>query len=142
LLKTQRFLCTPTFLQGYNGKDLPLIQQDKVCWQNHLLGGWTIQQWRSNIDDCSPTAVEFNLCPGDDEGTRPFSALSHVFSYFSGNAGPYGAALLNVSQEFQQPFKFESRSIAIAGRTTIMEVKCVSAICCAYVIVSLLCTYF
>jgi hypothetical protein len=54
--------------QGYNGKALDALQQDKVCWQNHLLGGWTVQQWRSNIDDCTPTAVEFNLCPGDDEG--------------------------------------------------------------------------
>jgi hypothetical protein len=40
-----------------------------VNWQNHLLGGWTVQQWRSKIDDCSPTAVQFNLCPGDEEGS-------------------------------------------------------------------------
>jgi hypothetical protein len=41
-----------------------------VNWQNHLLGGWTVQQWRSKVDDCTPTSVEFNLCPGDDEGAK------------------------------------------------------------------------
>ena len=65
--------------QGYNGKDLEPLQQDKVCWQNHLLGGWTVQQWRSNIDDCNPTAVEFNLCPGDDEGCIQTSELRLLF---------------------------------------------------------------
>jgi hypothetical protein len=65
--------------QGYNGKDLPPLQQDKVCWQNHLLGGWTVQQTRSNIEDCSPTAVEFKLCPGDLEGcTQNFKQI-HLF---------------------------------------------------------------
>jgi hypothetical protein len=65
--------------QGYNGKNLDALQQDKVCWQNHLLGGWTVQQWRSNIDDCNPTAVEFNLCPGDDEGCIQSSELRLLF---------------------------------------------------------------
>ncbi len=81
------FVCELTLVQAYNGKDLPLIQQDKVCWQNHLLGGWTIQQWRSNIRDCSPTAVEFNLCPDDAEGTPPLSLLPHFSNIFQATQG-------------------------------------------------------
>ena len=57
--------------QGYNDKPLELMQQDKVSWENKLLGGWTVQQWRSGIKDCLPTSVEFNICPGDEAGKMP-----------------------------------------------------------------------
>lgn len=92
LSNAQQFVYELTRVQGYNGKDLPLIQQDKVCWQNHLLGGWTIQQWRSKVEDCTPTSVEFNLCPADDEGTRPLSLsphFSHTFQAMQGHMVPH-----------------------------------------------------
>ena len=68
---------TSRLSQGYNDKPLEPLQQDKVCWENKLLGGWTVQQWRSNIDDCTPTSVELNICPGDDSG-NPHAATRKI----------------------------------------------------------------
>jgi len=93
--------------KGYNDKPLEPLQQDKVCWENKLLGGWTVQQWRSNIDDCTPTSVEFNICPGDDSGA---------------DVGPYGAALVfNQTVENASPFKFANRDVVVNGRTVAFQ---------------------
>jgi hypothetical protein len=91
---------------GYNGQDLPNIQMNKTNWQNHLLGGWTLQQWRSVVADCSPISVNFRLCPGDRVG----------------DVGPYGGALVkDLASNLQAPFKFSKKIVVAAGRTSSAE---------------------
>jgi hypothetical protein len=93
-------------LTAYNGQRLPHIHRNKTNWQNHLLGGWTIQQWRSRVANCQGSAAKLRMCPRDD----------------AGDAGAYGAALLkDAAPELQAPFRFDTRLLAVAGRTSSAE---------------------
>ena len=91
---------------AYNGRHLPHDHVNKTNWQNHLLGGWTIQQWRSRVANCHGSAAQLRMCPRDD----------------AGDAGAYGAALLrDAAPELQAPFIFGTRLLAVAGRTSSAE---------------------